>query len=100
MSWSLATEAFVAPPWHTAGGVLVVPVPGQRNRSTGRVSDQTGYAVRLVTAKLAPPFADTDSRMSLLQVVLTPVYRLVPAAEKPAGVHPVVSLELRLMYEP
>jgi hypothetical protein len=50
MSWSLATEAFVAPPWHTAGGVVVVPVPGHRNRSTGRVSDQTGYAVRLVTA--------------------------------------------------
>ncbi len=51
-----------------------------------------------VVAKLAPAFVDVDSTMSLLQVpVFTPVYRLFPSAAKPAGVQPVVSLELRLM---
>ena len=53
MSWSLAMDALVAPASQTAGGVVAVPVPGHRNSSTGRVSDQTGYAVRLVTATAA-----------------------------------------------
>ena len=53
----------------------------------------------VVPVKDAPPLPETLKMILLLQApaVLTPVYRLVPKALNPAGVHPLDSLESRLM---
>jgi hypothetical protein len=45
ISWSFARLAFAAAAVQTAGGVVGVPVFGQRNTSSGRVSDQAGWAL-------------------------------------------------------
>ena len=45
VSSSLAVSPFVSIPPHTCGGLPTVPVPGHRNRSVARVSDQIGYAL-------------------------------------------------------
>src|SRR5207302_2603287 len=57
----------------------------------------------VVPVKLVPALFETLTRILLAHPLacLTPLYRLLPVAGlMPAGVHPLVSFEYLLMYEP